>query len=279
MRKRRADGAAAAKVSPKSADKTSGRDSQFGQGIGRAFAILRCFRDGEVGLSNKLIAERTGMPQSTASRLAYTLLELGYLTYSDEDATYRLGPGVVSLASPILSGLGFRQRARELMQDLANESQATVALGGRQGLRMVYLECRHSRDVVLISCEIGMSVRMATTAIGRAYLYALPEKERAPLLAEIETSSGDDWPSIKARIDQGFADIADYGFCLSIGEFRPEINVVAAPLRYEPSGDIYGINCGGPASIVTPKRMESRIGPRLVEIAREIALTDAMEQT
>ena len=277
MRKRRSETSAVAEANSKPTEKTSGRDNQFGQGIARAFAILRCFHDGEVGLTNKLIAERAGMPQSTASRLAYTLLELGYLTYADEDATYRLGPGVVSLASPILSGLGFRHRARELMQDLANESQATVALGGRQALRMVYLECRHSRDAVLLNCSIGMSVKIATTAIGRAYLFALPETERAQLLAEIEVASGDNWTSVKARIEQGLADIADYGFCLSIGEWHPEINVVAAPLRYEPSGDVYAINCGGPASIVTPKRLETRFGPRLVEIASEIALTRAME--
>lgn len=112
--------------------------------------------------------------------------------------------------------------------------------------------------------------------IGRAYLHALPERERAPLLAEIEKASGDEWAAVKARIDQAFADIDAYGFCVSIGEFRPEINVVAAPLRYGPSGDVYAINCGGPASIVTPKRMEAQFGPRLVEIARGIALGDAM---
>lgn len=277
MRKRRSDNTATAEVPSALPEGGGARDSQFNQAIARAFAILRSFHDGETSLTNKVIALRTGLPQSTVSRLAYTLLELGYLTYSEDDATYRLGPGVVSLASPLLSGLGFRHRARELMQDLANESQATVALGGRQDLRMVYLEVRHSRDVVLISCEVGMSVRLGTTAIGRAYLYALPDAERQPILSRIEAASGDDWPSVKARIDQAFADIDAYGFCLSIGEFRPEINVVAAPLRYDPSGDVYAINCGGPASLVTPKRMETRFGPRLVEIARDIALSDDME--
>jgi DNA-binding IclR family transcriptional regulator len=277
MRKRRTEKSATVEALSAAPEVRSSRDSQFNQAIARAFAILRSFHDGETALTNKVIALRTGLPQSTVSRLAYTLLELGYLTYSEQDATYRLGSGVVALASPILSGLGFRHRARELMQDLANESQATVALGGRQGLRMVYLEVRHSREVVLISCEVGMSVRLATTAIGRAYLHALPEPERAPLLSEIAEASGDDWPSVKARIDQSFADIDAYGFCVSIGEFRPEINVVAAPLHYTPSGDVYAINCGGPASLVTPKRMETRFGPRLVEISHEIALSDAIE--
>jgi len=277
MRKRRSESTPTVEALSAAPEGAGARDNQFNQAIARAFAILRSFHDGEAALTNKVIALRTGLPQSTVSRLAYTLLDLGYLTYSEDDATYRLGAGVVSLASPILSGLGFRHRARELMQDLANESQATVALGGRQGLRMVYLEVRHSRDAVLISCEVGMTVRAATTAIGRAYLHALPEPERNPLLAKIEEASGDDWPSVKARIDQAFNDIDEYGFCLSIGEFRPEINVVAAPLRYEPSGDVYAINCGGPASLVTPKRMETRFGPRLVEISREIALTQAME--
>lgn len=275
MRKRRTESTAPAEVVA-AVPESGTRDSQFNQAIARAFSLLRSFHAGETALTNKVLAERTGMPQSTVSRLAYTLLELGYLTYSEADATYRLGPGVVALAAPVLSGHGFRHRARELMQDLANESQATCALGGRQGLRMVYLEVRHSREVVLISCEVGMSVRLGTTAIGRAYLYALPEHERTPLMAEIEKASGEDWPSVRSRIDQAFADLDAYGFCLSIGEFRPEINVVAAPLRYGPSGDVFAINCGGPASLVTPKRMETRFGPRLVEIASQIALADTL---
>jgi DNA-binding IclR family transcriptional regulator len=271
MRKRRLDNTAETQTTSAKIEKPAGRDNQFNQGIAKAFAILRCFHDGETGLTNKVIALRTGLPQSTVSRLAYTLLEMGYLTYSEEDAIYRLGPGVISLAAPILSGLGFRKRARELMQDLANESQATVALGSRQAMRMVYLEVRHSRDAILLN------VRIATTAIGRAYLYALPEAERARLMTEIEAATGDDWPSVRKRIDQSFEDIAEYGFCLSIGEFHPEINVAAAPLRYEPTGDVYAINCGGPASLVTPKRLETRFGPRLVDIAGQIALTEATE--
>lgn len=276
MRKRRRDLPRSFEPTTEILQGCTARSNQFNQAVARTFAILRSFHDGESALTNKVIALRTELPQSTVSRLAYTLLELGYLTYSSDDATYRLGPGVVALASPLLSGLGFRHRARTMMQDLAIESQATVALGGRQGNRIVYLDVRHSREVVLISCEVGMSVNIATSAIGRAYLYALPNAERTSLLETIKKSFEDKWPDIESRLDHAFADIKKYGFCLSVGEYRPEVNVVATPLRYEPSGDIYAINCGGPASIVTPRRMKALLGPRLVDIAHGIALSSAV---
>ena len=64
-------------------DDEEGKDRQFVNALARGLEVLRCFRPGEVFLSNADMAKRTAIPKPTISRLTYTLTKLGYLNYSD----------------------------------------------------------------------------------------------------------------------------------------------------------------------------------------------------
>jgi DNA-binding IclR family transcriptional regulator len=56
------------------------RDRQFVNGLARGLEVLRAFRPDDGPLGNHALAERTGLPRSTVSRLTYTLTSLGYLS-------------------------------------------------------------------------------------------------------------------------------------------------------------------------------------------------------
>ena len=58
-------------------------DPRFNTALARGLDILRSFRQGEAYLGNADLAERTGVPKATVSRLTFTLAELGYLKYKD----------------------------------------------------------------------------------------------------------------------------------------------------------------------------------------------------
>src|SRR5689334_4536435 len=78
-------------------DADASKDRQFVNALARGLELLRCFRPGEVYLTNTELARRTGMPKPTISRLSYTLTKLGYLSYSAEQGKYQLGSGVLAL--------------------------------------------------------------------------------------------------------------------------------------------------------------------------------------
>ena len=91
MRKRVTDTAS------QGSEKSDG-DRQFVTSLHRGLEILRAFRPADkAGLGNSELAERTGLPNSTVSRLTFTLLKSGYLVYDEGTGRYRMGVPVLSL--------------------------------------------------------------------------------------------------------------------------------------------------------------------------------------
>ena len=70
-------------------------DPRFNSALARGLAILRSFHIDQRFLANSDIAERTGIPKPTVSRLTYTLTQLGYLRYREDLGKYEVAAGVV----------------------------------------------------------------------------------------------------------------------------------------------------------------------------------------
>ena len=252
------------------------KDRRFVTALARGLDILRCFQPGDVGLNNFELSRRTGLPKPTISRLTYTLTRLGYLTHLEQQGTYQLGPGVLSLGYSMLAALDIRERARPLMQELADYSDLTVALGSRDRMDMVYLEVCRGRGAVTLRMDIGSRAPLATSSIGRALLAVLPEDERDYLMSFLaREKSTTDYARIKRGVDKAINDIRERGFCTSIGDWRNDVNAAGVPVitadRY-----VYAINCGGPAFKVTRESLEKDLGPRLVELAGRISVRRAV---
>jgi DNA-binding IclR family transcriptional regulator len=250
---------------------TEKKEPQVVTALARGLSVLRCFRQGDRFLGNQEIAERTGLPKATVSRLTNTLTILGYLNHSKRFNQYSLGTAVLSLGYSMLGNLDILKSARPLMQELADNVEASVSLAARDGLHMVYLEnCVARANMIALRIDVGARTRIANTAMGRALLCGLPEAERAELIAQIRQATPKaEWPKIKTGIDQGAIDYREKGFCFSLGDWRENVNSIAVPL-IQADGSVLAINCGGPSWQLSAEKFEKDIGPRLVEISRRL---------
>lgn len=246
------------------------RDRQFVTALARGLEVLRAFQPGDVGLGNQEIAERTGLPKPTVSRLTHTLTRLGYLEYSDALGKYQLGAGVLALGYAFLTGMDLRERARPLMQALANEVNAAVALGQRDRLSMVYLETCRGLGAITLRLDVGARIPIHSTAMGLAFLAALPESERAFLLSHVEKHQPEEMPRIREAVDQAIEDLERHGFVVSCGFWQPDVNAVGVPL-FKPDGSAtFALNCGGAAFLLSRERLVEEIGPRLRRLAESL---------
>lgn len=247
------------------------KDRQFVTALARGLEVLRCFRPRDRHLGNQDIAERTGLPKPTVSRLTYTLTRMGYLYHDEKLGKYQLGTSVLSLGFSLLTNMDVLKIARPMMQELADYSHTVVSVGTRDRLGMIYLDGRHSTDAtVSLRREPGTRVPIATTAMGRALLCGLPENEREQLMNNIRQRDPDNWLKHKAGIEQALRDYHERGFCLSIGDWRSDVNAIGVPMLPIAGTRLLAFNCAAPSFVLRQHMLEDDIGPRLVNLVRTI---------
>ena len=262
-------------VPPKGARPAMRADRKFITALARGLEVLRCFTPTEGLLGNGEIAERTGLPKPTVSRLTYTLTKLGYLAHIERLAKYQLAPAALALGYTALANIRIRQLARTHMQELADYAGAVVALGTRDRLDLIYLELARSKHGAMLRLMQGSRLPIANTAMGRALIAGMPEAERTWLIGYIKRQEGKDWPKTKSAIERSIKEFETRGYTLSLGEWERDINAVGVPLTAPDGSGVFAFNCGAPAFQFTRERLESDIGPRLVNMVRnvEVALT------
>ncbi|HMG53356.1 MAG TPA: IclR family transcriptional regulator [Kofleriaceae bacterium] len=238
--------------------------------LARGLEVLACFRSGDTLLGNGDLAERCRLPKSTVSRLSQTLARLGYLRYVDDVAKYRLGGSTLALGSAMLSGMAIRQLARPMMQEIADFSQAVVALGIRVGLGVIYVEVCRNKAALTLSLDVGSWVPLATTAIGRAALAAADDDERADLMQQLRAADPAAWPRRKRVIDAAIEEHRKTGCCSSFGEWQPDVNGVAIGLRPGRGLPVMALNCGGPSFSLSRPFLLGEVRPRLASVVRRL---------
>jgi DNA-binding IclR family transcriptional regulator len=107
---------------------------------------------------------------------------------------------------------------------------------------------------------------VATTSLGRAWVSALPPAERRGVLAAMRAARPADWPTTRRRFEQALRDYQAHGFCFGLGDWRREINAVAAPLFLGNGSGPIVVGCSGAAFLLEPGRLKKDIGPRLLAL-------------
>ncbi|HCF1403196.1 TPA: IclR family transcriptional regulator [Pseudomonas aeruginosa] len=245
------------------------KDRQFVTALARGLELLRCFTPRESLLGNQELAKKTGLPKPTVSRLTHTLTRLGYLRHLPHSGKYQLEVGVMSFGYAMLSNLSIRALARPLMEEMAGYAKAAVAMAARDRLSMVYLDVMHGEANLTMRRQVGSHLSLHRSAIGRACLAAMPEDEREFILGHIRKRHPEDWPEVRKGLERAFRDYADYGFCLSLGEWQRDVNAVGVALHHESHG-LLAFNCGGPSFHLKREKLEDDIGPRLLHMVHNI---------
>ncbi len=247
------------------------KERQVVTALARGLSVLRSFRQGDRFLGNQEIAERTGLAKATVSRLTHTLTVLGYLNHSKRFSQYSLGPAVLALGYSMLGNLDILKSSRPLMQELADRSHTQVSIGTRDRLSMLLLDSRERIEAtVSLPREPGTRIPIANTAMGRALLCGLPEDEREILMDNIRQQDPANWPNQKTCIEQAMRDYQERGFCLSIGQWRSDVNAVAVPMLPIAGSRRLAFNCAAPSFVLRQHMLEDDIGPRLVNLVRTI---------
>ena len=245
-------------------------DRSFVVALSRGLDVLRAFQPNDGLLGNQEIAARTNLPKPTVSRLTYTLTKLGYLTPVPRFEKYQLAPSAMALGYAALANLGLRHLSEPFREEVMRATGGAVAVGGRDRQSMIYFGQSRNGLTLGVQLDVGSRIPIATTAMGRAYIWALPPDERSALSRELREHYGSRWPKIRDGIERSGEIVAKRGFAVSAGEWQSDVAAVGVALKLNDGTGPYAFNCGAPAFRFTEDRLLNDIGPRLVAMVRNI---------
>ena len=147
------------------------------QSVERAFDLIELMcKNGEMSVT--ALSAGTGLHKTTVCRLLGTLTMLGYVRQSSRTGHYGLTLKFLKISSGLLGSYDIRRRARPMFERLSRSCGETVHLVSRDGANIVYIDKFESqKSSVRMVSQIGLSLPMVCTAVGKAILATLPDSE------------------------------------------------------------------------------------------------------
>lgn len=206
--------------------------SSDNRSLSRGLEILRAFKPGIDVLGNSELADRTGLPKSTVSRLTGTLVRAGFLQHDVRVGGYRLHATVLALAYAMRSGSFILQQAHDELEKASRQLNVNVGLAIADHDDMIYLDTlRFGPNASLRKVVSGQRVPTALTSLGRAYISTQHDEALHSLMHRLKLRHARDWHRVRPEIEHSVNELHQSGVC--IVSWQPRVVAIAAPIVFE----------------------------------------------
>ncbi|MBZ5737911.1 IclR family transcriptional regulator domain-containing protein [Nocardioides mangrovi] len=206
-----------------------GSGPDFVEALARGLDILACFDAHHRTMTLAEVATATDLARPTARRLLLTLEELGYVR--SNGGSFALTPQVLRLGSAYASSLGLWEMARPHLEALVARTGESSSMSQLDGSDIVYVARVAVPKIIALRVDIGTRFPAVETSQGKVLLAALPEDERARVLAEPTRSGLPDPAYDEAAFAEELRTVRARGWALADEELARGIRSIAVPVR------------------------------------------------
>ena len=243
--------------------------------LSRGLDILELFSAEYPELSQSDMAARCGLPMPTIYRLVKTLVSHEFLEPVAGGRNYRIGAGVLRLASPLIAGTDPTALIRRSLQGMSDETGETTNFATLIGASVVYLDGVTGKRMLTPQATTGLRTTSHNTALGKALLAQLDDADVLGRLGEgpypqTTEHTAADWTALKKRLDL----VRTRGISISDEEFEIGLTSLAVALPASSDGALRAINISLPVSRATSE-FRTCAQALLSKVVSEIAAMEA----
>jgi IclR family transcriptional regulator, pca regulon regulatory protein len=242
------------------------------ESLARGLAVVGAFAPERQELSLTDIAHVAGVTVPSALRIAYTLVELGYLTRNPATRAYRPGPRGLTLAIATLSSMSLVDIADPYLAALRDETGETTKMAVIDGTHVIYVARYPSPKYPASTTYVGSRIPAFATSTGRALLARLPEDEMTATLLRTEREQ----LTLKTIVDMD-ALISELrktrrrGYALNDRGVVIERRSIAAAVTDVLGHPVAAVSISASANRVSLRELEERLAPPLLKTTSEIS--------
>lgn len=233
--------------------------------VTRALRSLELIAEaGELGVTE--LGRRLGVHKATASRLAATLAERGFVERDPISDRYRLGFGLIWLAGSAMASVDLVRSGHPVLEELAERTRETVNVGVAAGDAVVHLDQVSGTRSILSVNWVGRRTPLHSTSNGKVLLAYMEDADRERLLAQplerMTPRTITDPDELRAQLKL----VRSRGYAQTQGELEEGLNAVAAPVCQTDGEVVAALSVSGPST-----RMRSVDLPRIARLTTDAA--------
>lgn len=218
--------------------------------VARALQLLAAFTPDRPALTLSELSRHSGLPVSTAHRLAADLVAWGALE-RDVAGCYHIGLRLWEIGSLAPRGLGLREAALPYLEDLSQVTRENVQLAVREGTEVVFVERIAGSGAVPVLTRVGGRFALTATGVGLVLLAYAPVEVQEQVLAGPVTRYTPRTMTAPQQIRAALADTRARGYAISDRQVTMDAVSVAAPI-HDAQGEVVAavslvVHHGGPS--------------------------------
>ena len=254
-------------------NKTKREKSEYAvQAVINAIDILELLGNCEHELSMSEIVSTLELTKSNVNKLLANLERYGYVEHNKYTGNFRLGVKTFQISQAYINKLNLIDISNQVLIGLKNKLNESTYIGVLRHGNVVYLNMIETDEPVRVMPRIGNVGPAYATAIGKAQLSTLTNKEITALYENKQFRKLTE--KTVSNIDELLEDIAhirECGYALDLEEYEYDVHCVAAPVLDFMGKVIAGISVSGPKVRMGMDRIEKEIAPILIEAAKELS--------
>ena len=243
----------------------------FIKSLGKGLKVLQSLGEANSPLSLSKIAASIGTDKTTATRLCYTLTELGFI-HRDVQKQYHLSPKVLTLGTAVISGLDWLELCRYYLERLFEEMQKTVNFSVLEGDEILYLIRIRKEKYLPFDIRMGTKLPLHCTAMGKVLLALGDPEKTGPIIEKLDLRQFTPRTiTDRKQFMEELNNVKTKGYAINDEELTTLARSVAAPILNDQGYAVAAINIASPTTKCSLKEMVEIFPPRLIEVAREMS--------
>lgn len=235
------------------------------QSVDRAITVMELLSSqGWSGVTE--VAKELDIHKSTAYRLLSTLRDRGLVEQDTETEKYRLGFGIVLLASSVTADLDIVRYARPVCERLSDETEETVTVTAMEADEAVIIHQSISTSSMMAVDWSGWHTPLHASAAGKVLLAYMPEKQRQKAFNSPLEDFTEHTVTDHSVLQRQLQETRELGYSCTIEELEVGINAVGAPIMASDGKVIAAVAVSGPEF-----RLPEESVPQLGELVKKAA--------
>lgn len=199
-----------------------------------AFDLLEFFAVHRSPATLTEISEHFRWPRSSTFNLIETLSAAGYLHEPRVRGGYYPTRRLLSLGTVLAEHEPVPTSLVEAVRALADTTGETCILGAISGQHAIYLNVVESRESIRYIASAGDTVPLYATAIGRALISLMSEREVDVVIRQASFQAyADNTPTDEHALRAMLADVKMCGYSLNDNGYQPHLLGVAVPFELQ----------------------------------------------